>query len=570
MVKDSTPLILTEGEKKSASACKHGYPTIGLGGVWCWKSKDLGIDFLPELNAFNWNRDVIIAFDSDSRENKDIRKATKALCDQLTIRGARVSRLDLPPEGDAKVGLDDYLVAHGTEALDQLILEATPLTMREEELAEYAERYVLVVGSAAVWDTHMRSFQSVSKFRQSHPHDFVSTYDTYGRVVKQTKADAWLEYPGKKEVHSISCDPSAMPGEMITVQIARQDVACVNSFRGYATEPKRGTVKPWLDLLDIIFYRNKEEARWFEQWLAFPLQHPGQKAFQAVFVYGGQHIGKSAIGLIMLDIYGTELSGKQVQDHAIFSNFNKWLEGTIFVNGDDLEGDAPRKSRAAIKSLVGGETVSIEPKGVDAYQSRNLSHFYMSANEMRSLPLDPGGSNRRFMVIDGPQRPPKPGAWYREHIGKWRKNGGPSHLMYRLMHQIDLVGFDPYDNAPNTPAKSTVAKASQSNIEEWVSRMDENPSLVHDLYTANELFKVYSADTQAGPRASVGAFTNALGQFAYSCHQIWLGEHSPDKRKRASLWAIRDEKKYARMKDEQLAKCYGEQRVETEPKGAKK
>src|SRR5574340_977191 len=49
-----TPLIITEGELKAAKACKHGFPTIGLGGVNSYKNTGLCLGFLRELEAVNW------------------------------------------------------------------------------------------------------------------------------------------------------------------------------------------------------------------------------------------------------------------------------------------------------------------------------------------------------------------------------------------------------------------------------------------------------------------------------------------------------------------------------------
>ena len=45
----SIDIDLTEGEKKSGSACKHGIATIGLGGIYGFKSKKLNQSFIPDL-----------------------------------------------------------------------------------------------------------------------------------------------------------------------------------------------------------------------------------------------------------------------------------------------------------------------------------------------------------------------------------------------------------------------------------------------------------------------------------------------------------------------------------------
>src|SRR6266850_1924020 len=55
-------LLITEGEKKAGAACKAGFPTVGLGGIWNWKTKGEPID---DLDQIKWDkRRVAIVFDS--------------------------------------------------------------------------------------------------------------------------------------------------------------------------------------------------------------------------------------------------------------------------------------------------------------------------------------------------------------------------------------------------------------------------------------------------------------------------------------------------------------------------
>ena len=61
------PLIITEGELKAAKACKEGFPTLGLGGVYNWRSNRLGIEWLPSLAPIEWRkRNVYLCLDSRS------------------------------------------------------------------------------------------------------------------------------------------------------------------------------------------------------------------------------------------------------------------------------------------------------------------------------------------------------------------------------------------------------------------------------------------------------------------------------------------------------------------------
>jgi hypothetical protein len=112
--KSADPLLITEGEKKALCACQHGFPTIGLSGVWSWKTKDTPI--LAELEKIPWRgRLVYIAFDSDRTTNDNVQTAEACLADALIERGAivRVVELQPGPSGE-KTGVDDFFARGGT------------------------------------------------------------------------------------------------------------------------------------------------------------------------------------------------------------------------------------------------------------------------------------------------------------------------------------------------------------------------------------------------------------------------------------------------------------------------
>jgi putative DNA primase/helicase len=136
-----TPLVITEGEKKAAKADQERFACVGLVGVYGWQKKRAkGKDgepqgereLIPGLVAIPWNgRLVYLCFDSDAASNPNVRRAEWHLAEVLARHGAAVKVIRLPP-GDpgpdgnpVKVGLDDYLVAHGPAAFRDLLAAAS-------------------------------------------------------------------------------------------------------------------------------------------------------------------------------------------------------------------------------------------------------------------------------------------------------------------------------------------------------------------------------------------------------------------------------------------------------------
>jgi len=125
-------LLITEGEKKALAAQQHGFCCLGLVGVWGWKpAKEERL--LPALEGIAWRgRRVWIVFDSDIVRKPDVQNAESRLARALIHRGADVRVVRLPDgqpdlEGRLpKMGLDDFLLAHGRDELRKLLEAAAP------------------------------------------------------------------------------------------------------------------------------------------------------------------------------------------------------------------------------------------------------------------------------------------------------------------------------------------------------------------------------------------------------------------------------------------------------------
>lgn len=130
-----------------------------------------------------------------------------------------------------------------------------------------------------------------------------------------------------------------------------------------------------------------------------------------------QQVSTSTSTLPALMLYGEEGSGKNLlceflaptiyhgQDATGELNvekidgFNKMLEGKAMVLFN--ESDNGRANPASVKKILGSRCITIEPKGVDAYQVDNTALYVFTTNDpLGSLNLNQNaGSNRRFSVI---------------------------------------------------------------------------------------------------------------------------------------------------------------------------
>lgn len=120
-------ILITEGEKKALSAITHGFCAIGISGNFGWKQKDTQA-VLPSLELhLPKDSNVVLVWDSDGALNAGFAMSTRMLHENLRRRGVAMKVIVLPQAGADKVGLDDFLVAHGAEAFQRLMDAAKPL-----------------------------------------------------------------------------------------------------------------------------------------------------------------------------------------------------------------------------------------------------------------------------------------------------------------------------------------------------------------------------------------------------------------------------------------------------------
>ncbi|MEP1076578.1 DUF3854 domain-containing protein [Leptolyngbya sp. PL-A3] len=125
----NVPVIITEGAKKAAKLLSEGYLAIALPGITMGvRTRQDGVPCLPhlipDLQFFATpERRVYICFDYETKPKtiQNVARETEKLKQQLSKAGCKVKIVSLP--GPQK-GVDDFIVAQGTDAFHQAFNEA--------------------------------------------------------------------------------------------------------------------------------------------------------------------------------------------------------------------------------------------------------------------------------------------------------------------------------------------------------------------------------------------------------------------------------------------------------------
>lgn len=504
----SYAVLITEGELKAASAAKLGYACVGLGGVWSWRSSTLAWGFLPELEAFTWTkRDVYIVYDSDASTNPQVALATAALCQALAKRGALPHVVALPPAGDAKVGLDDFLVAHGTEPLDKLMAAAS-----SDELArrlwEVNSTHAFIKDPPLVIDEIDQLKHRPDTFKGSIAANvwatkIVTLADGSRKAKAVSVAKEWIEWPHRRTYKGLTFAPGQ----------DRVHQGKLNEWRGWAIEPRKGSIKPWTELLDRLLDGASPEARsWFERWCLYPIRYPGTKLLTAAAIWSlDQGIGKSLVGTTLSRVYGDYFIAISQRD--LESQFNFWAAGKQLVMVDDVSAHENKLKADILKKFITEEDVNVNIKGLPQYKLPNVANLYLTSNRSNAFYIE--DRDRRMFVHEVPQGNAPDFKWL-DAYHAWLRAAGPSALLHYAQHEIDFGDFEHWRPPPTTEAKVEMIASVRSEAEAWLASLKQDPdhylrqgALVYerDMFTPGELLALFEP-TRKG--ASVTTITMGM------------------------------------------------------------
>lgn len=342
---------------------------------------------------------------------------------------------------------------------------------------------------------------SKEQMRDLYAGTFVKMDDD-GVHRKKTAFDAWFKSPKRYQLN----DFIMAPGEGPTYG------NCFNLWRGWAVEPSAGDVTPWLELVNHLFGEGSEEAKFFLQWVACPIQRPGTKMTTAVVTWSTQQgIGKSLIGATISRLYGehaTTISARELHDQ-----YNGWAKNALFVVGEENSGSDRRADSNRLKNMITGETHRINEKYQPAIEVQNLTNFLFTSNHPDALHLE--NNDRRFFIVSANVQP-KPHEFY-DMYAKWMNSQeGRAALMHYLMH-LDLTGFNPYGHAPHTAARDEMIEMSKTDVERFAADVftdDFVDKVIHaEIISLDELTDRFN-NTTKGQKSNPTAMAKALRRCA--------------------------------------------------------
>lgn len=286
-----------------------------------------------------------------------------------------------------------------------------------------------------------------------------------------------------------------------------------NLYRGFSLAPARlpnaylGCSMLVDHIYDVVAGGDADWGRWIIGWLAQIVQQPWRKEGTALVLIGKEGVGKSVVGLAMKKILGTHHIIAS-DAHHILGNFNASLATAVFVQMEEAFWAGDKRAEGALKHLVTGETIRLEPKGVDSIEIRNYARILITTNAAWAVPA--GLESRRFAVFQVLDTVRQDRAHFGKLIRQLEDGGYAAFLQYLLafdLRRVDVAVI------PKTDALLDQKLASLEPTQAFVAE------LLSDESDAGET--VWPDDGPAEIEA--GAFLRLAEQFFRARNHRWPG-----------------------------------------------
>lgn len=497
------PLMITEGEAKAAVACLMGFNCIALGGVYSTHNDGKLVKVLDDAD---WkSRATVMAFDSDAVTNPDVLAAEARLVEELgTQRQANIRIIRLPPDGEKKVGLDDFLNTYGPDALDKLIEDTPGMGALDAKVIALNKTIAWIDTEGAVYDFERDLVVQKSDFTNgnvygSNKHIVRAQGTGASKVI--SVAETWLKHPHAARFTDLVFRPGDGP-----IVPSQHSGRAVNIWRGWNAEP--GDVTPFLKLTEFLtsLEPQKDVRELPLKLLAWKAQHPKDKVqmclvFTDAFGGGGKTIWAGAVAKAFAP-YSEPISSAMFE-----SDFNPFIERNVVAVVNEMSVEIMRTYAERIKTLITDESQTLNDKYRRIRKIISPTFYIICANNS-GVASGFGRDDRRVLAFATPR--PASDAFYDE-FRDWDRSGGARHLMQYLL-DYDLGDWQPPRRAPMTTTKRMAYREGMSPVQTLADDMRENDGNMHTLVQWLNVAEEWANSAEVGSDPKMAAQARAVKQ----------------------------------------------------------
>jgi Family of unknown function (DUF5906) len=237
----------------------------------------------------------------------------------------------------------------------------------------------------------MVAFQNKESFLLRYSNRYATTEITtkHGAIIQAEVplSSWWLTHRHRRQFRGITFWPGK--GEVIN--------ECLNLWRDWGCEAQEGDWSLTRDHIETVLAGgNAEFADYLIRWIAWSIQNPDKQAEVALVVIGVKGAGKGTLVRCLERVFGQH-SFQVSSREEVIGKFNGHLQDCILFIADEAYWGGDKRCVGRLQAMITEPKLTIERKGIDAFEVRNLLHILMLAEPGWVIPA--GRYERRYAAF---------------------------------------------------------------------------------------------------------------------------------------------------------------------------
>ena len=175
---------------------------------------------------------------------------------------------------------------------------------------------------------------------------------------------------------------------------------------------------------------------------------------------GPKGVGKNVAVEEFGKLFGTHFWTSDKSRTISLGKFNSHLQHCSILLADECLKPENKVHEQIAKTLVTGQTIMIEPKGVNAYQVKNFLHVFICTNNKWAIPATQ--DERRWFILNVGEKHRKDFPYFKK-ICDDMEAGGRANLLHYLLN-LDLSKFE-FRDVPETEAMLDQQERTRNGVE---------------------------------------------------------------------------------------------------------
>lgn len=254
-------------------------------------------------------------------------------------------------------------------------------------------------------------------------------------------------------------------------------------------------------------------------YLAYHVQHPGEKIRWSVVLQGAEGCGKTTLSEAMRAVLGSR-HVRNINAELLFTGFNGWAMGSQLVAIEEIRvvGHNRYEVMNNLKPCISNDHVSINEKNLRAFQTKNVTNYLMFTNHQDALAI--GEGDRRYFVLfsklQNKAQIRELGDDYFPRLFEMFRTQAPGLRAWFESWPIS-ENFNPHGHAPDTPYRQAMIRTAAPAVNGAIMEILEEGAYLtiqRDILSLTALTNALELH-RLGAQASDRNVTTALLELGY-------------------------------------------------------